>query len=60
MPEPIVTLNEESLKTDLRELPARSLPDPRMRGADTWTPDSPDPADTGETVLVDRIPIPEA
>ena len=48
------------MKTDLRELPARSLPDPRMRGADTWTPDSPDPADTGETVLVDRIPIPEA
>lgn len=48
------------MKTDVRELPQRSLPDPRMRGADTWTPDSPDPAVTGETVLVDRIPIPEA
>ena len=49
------------MKTDLSKVPARSLPDPnaRMRGADdSWTRDTPDPADTGETVLVDTIPLP--
>ncbi|WP_010542535.1 DUF4185 domain-containing protein [Dietzia alimentaria] len=50
------------MKTDLSKVPARSLPDPnaRMRTMDdSWTRDTPDPADTGETVLVDTIPIPE-
>ena len=51
------------MKTDLARVPDRTAPDPRarMRGADdSWTRDTPDPAHTGETVLVDRIPIPEA
>ncbi|MFC4756104.1 DUF4185 domain-containing protein [Dietzia aurantiaca] len=51
------------MKTDLDELPARTAPSAaaRMRAADdSWTRDTPDPADTGETVLVDRIPLPEA
>ena len=51
------------MKTDLRQVPARTLPDPnaRMRTSDdSWTRDTADPADTGETVLVDRLPIPEA
>ncbi|MFN3340017.1 MAG: DUF4185 domain-containing protein [Dietzia sp.] len=51
------------MKTDLNRIPARTLPDPnaRMRTADdSWTRDTPDPAETGETVLVDRLPIPGA
>ncbi|WP_255584385.1 DUF4185 domain-containing protein [Dietzia sp. ANT_WB102] len=50
------------MKTDLSKLQTRRPPDPnsRMRTADdSWTRDTPDPADTGETVLVDTIPIPE-
>ncbi len=50
------------MKTDLSKIPARSLPDPdaRMRGTDdSWTRDTPDPAETGETRLVERRPIPE-
>ena len=50
------------MKTDLNLLRERTLPDPnaRMRVADdSWTRDTPDPAETGETVLVDRLPIPE-
>ena len=51
------------MKTDFAQLPERTAPSPnaRMRTADdSWTRDTPDPAETGETVLVDRIPIPEA
>jgi hypothetical protein len=51
------------MKTDLNRIPARTLPDPnaRMRTADdSWTRDTPDPAETGETVLVERLPIPGA
>ena len=51
------------MKTDLDQLPNRTAPSSqaRMRGADdSWTRDTPDPADTGETVLVDTIPLPEA
>ena len=51
------------MKTDLAALPDRIPPSTmaRMRGADdSWTRDTPDPADTGETVLVDTIPLPEA
>jgi hypothetical protein len=51
------------MKTDLSTLPERILPDPnaRMRVTDdSWTRDTPDPAETGETVLVERRPIPEA
>ena len=51
------------MKTDLNRIPERTLPDPgaRMRVADdSWLRDTPDPADTGETVLVERRPIPEA
>lgn len=51
------------MKTDLDQLPDRTAPSAqsRMRVADdSWTRDTPDPADTGETVLVDTIPLPEA
>ena len=51
------------MKTDLNQIPARTLPGAttRMRVADdSWTRDTPDPAETGETVLVDRLPIPRA
>lgn len=51
------------MKTDLTKIPARTLANPnaRIRATDdSWTRNTPDPADTGETVLVDRLPIPEA
>ncbi|MDV8001738.1 DUF4185 domain-containing protein [Rhodococcus sp. IEGM 1408] len=51
------------MKTDLTKIPPRTLPgaNARMRTMDdSWTRNTPDPADTGETVLVDRLPIPEA
>ncbi|WP_413464399.1 DUF4185 domain-containing protein [Dietzia sp. PP-33] len=51
------------MKTDLNQIPARALPNPaaRMRVSDdSWTRDTPDPAETGETVLVERRPIPES
>ncbi|MBB1049058.1 DUF4185 domain-containing protein [Dietzia cercidiphylli] len=51
------------MKSDLDQLLDRSTPpaQSRLRVADdSWTRDTPDPADTGETVLVDKIPLPEA
>ncbi|UVE97062.1 DUF4185 domain-containing protein [Dietzia sp. B32] len=51
------------MRTDLTQIPTRTLPDARARmqtSDDSWTRNTPDPADTGETVLVDRLPIPEA
>ncbi|MFN3602659.1 MAG: DUF4185 domain-containing protein [Dietzia sp.] len=51
------------MKTDLNQIPERTLPNPnaRMRVADdSWSRDTPDPAETGETVLVERLPIPGA
>lgn len=50
------------MRTDLNQIPARTLPNPnaRMRTADdSWTRDTADPAETGETRLVERRPIPE-
>lgn len=51
------------MRTDLTQIPPRILPDARARMRttdDSWTRNTPDPADTGETVLVERRPIPEA
>lgn len=51
------------MRTDLNQIPARTLPaaDSRMRVADnSWTANTPDPAETGETVLVERRPIPRS
>lgn len=51
------------MRTDLTQIPPRTLPDARARMRttdDSWTRNTPDPADTGETVLVERRPIPEA
>ncbi|WP_299020431.1 DUF4185 domain-containing protein [uncultured Dietzia sp.] len=51
------------MKSDLSELAPRTPGSETSRARvadDSWTRDTPDPADTGETVLVDRIPIPEA
>lgn len=51
------------MKTDLAGIPQRTAPSAMARMQttdDSWTRDTPDPADTGETVLVDRQPIPEA
>lgn len=49
-------------KTDLDRIPARKLSDPgaRMRTTDdSWNRDTTDPADTGETRLIERRPLPE-
>ena len=51
------------MRTDLTQIPPRTLPDARARMRttdDSWTRNTPDPADTGETVLIERRPIPEA
>lgn len=50
------------MKSDLNKIPARTLPDPNARARtsdNSWTRDTADPAETGETILVDRLPIPE-
>ena len=49
------------MRTDLSDIPTRTVPNPnaRMRTADdSWTRNTPDPAETGETVLVERREIP--
>lgn len=51
------------MHTDLSDIPPRTLPNPnaRMRTTDdSWTRNTPDPAETGETVLVERRPLPGA
>lgn len=51
------------MRTDLTTIPPRNPVDPNARTRttdDSWTRNTPDPADTGETVLVDRLPIPVA
>lgn len=48
------------MRTDLTNLPPRTAPDAAARARttdDSWLRDTPDPAVTGETTLVDRIPI---
>lgn len=48
------------MRTDLAQIRERTLPDPRARMSDdSWTRDTADPADTGETRLVERRPITE-
>lgn len=49
------------MRTDLSDIPTRTVPNPnaRMRTADdSWTRNTPDPAETGETILVERREIP--
>ena len=51
------------MRTDLSDIPPRNFPNPnaRMRATDdSWIRNTPDPAETGETVLVERRPIPGA
>ena len=51
------------MRTDLSDIPPRTFPNPRARVRtvdDSWTRNTPDPAETGETVLVERRPLPGA
>lgn len=51
------------MRTDLSTIQPRNVPAPgaRMRTTDdSWTRNTPDPAETGETVLVERRPLPGA